>query len=100
VTTSAEFSTNLKILIYKSSELNDGKGETLQGECNDIADPLLDAETDCKNLVGDLISIRRTCPVGVNSCQLGLCGTGVLSNCDCSTTQIGKSFVDITRGYA
>ncbi len=29
-------------------------------------------------------------------CQLGLCGAGILSNCDCSITQIGPDSFDKT----
>jgi hypothetical protein len=35
-----------------------------------------------------------------DECQLGLCGGGVLSDCDCSNTQISKYYVDITSGTA
>jgi len=39
-----------------------------------------------------MITIKRTCPTP--PCQLGLCGGGFLSDCDCSTTMFGKDYID------
>ena len=32
------------------------------GSCNNIDDPMLDAETDCFNFIGNEITVTRTCP--------------------------------------
>ncbi len=65
---------------------------TLVGICDPITDPLLDGESNCQNFAGDVVKITRTCPTP--PCQLGLCGAGVFSNCDCSKTQIGSDYFD------
>ncbi len=69
---------------------------TKVGSCSSIADPLIDAESECNNLVGNVIKITRTCSAA--TCQLGLCGGNVLSECDCAQTEITADYVDLTRG--
>jgi hypothetical protein len=66
------------------------------GECDTIADPLLNPESDCYNLEGNAIKVTRT----IKFSQLGLCGSAVLTNVcgDCSQTQISKEFIDIRLG--
>ena len=45
-----------------------------------------------------MIKITRTCPAPATTCKLGLCGGNVLSDCNCSQTEISADYVDITRG--
>jgi hypothetical protein len=90
VSNSILYSTNLIIEIYKSAAMTDIL--TLVGICDPITDPLLDGESNCQNFAGDVVKITRTCPTP--PCQLGLCGAGVFSNCDCSKTQIGSDYFD------
>ena len=78
----------MKIEVYKFG--------TYVGSCSRIDDPLIDAESECNNLVGNVIKITRTCPAA--TCQLGLCGGNVLSECDCAQTEITADYVDLTRG--
>jgi hypothetical protein len=89
------YSSNLVITVLNSGGLT-GSTDQLVGSCAPVADPLIDAESDCKNLVGNVIKISRTCPTA--TCQLGLCGNLILSDCDCSLTEISADYVDITRG--
>jgi hypothetical protein len=65
----------------------------LVGECDPIADPLLNPESDCHNLKGNAIKVTRM----IQYSQLGLCGSAILTNVcgDCSQTEISKDYVDI-----
>ena len=84
------YSSGLTIDVYRLG--------TYVGSCSKITDPLIDAESECNNLVGNMIKITRTCLAPATTCQLGLCGGNVLSDCDCSLTEISADYVDITRG--
>jgi hypothetical protein len=92
------YSTSLKIEVYKKLSPSFGidtpdSAITLIGQCDPIADPLLDPESDCHNFQGNAIKVTRT----IKFSQLGLCGSAVLTTVcgDCSQTQISKEFVDI-----
>ncbi len=73
---SFEYATGLAISIFKFGQF--------VGFCNNLIDPMLDAESDCFNFVGNEITVTRTCPTG--SCKLGICSQGIMTDCDCSNT--------------
>jgi hypothetical protein len=70
------YSSGLEIEVYKFG--------TLVGFCDPLVSPLNQAESVCNNMIGNKIVIKRKCPFDARTCSLGLCGGGVLSDCDCS----------------
>ncbi len=62
------------------------------GTCNTVDDALKDAESNCNSLIGNRITITRSCPTP--PCQLGLCGAGFLTECDCQKTKTNGDYID------
>ena len=81
------YSNNLTVEVYKKLSPSFGTHTPdseikLIGQCDPIADPLLNPESDCHNLEGNAIKVTRN----IQYKPLGLCGSAVLTNfCgDCS----------------